>query len=357
MIASAAPLNRPAYSFKDPVDLAVLAQRDSLLGDLVATRAFQRLKSIRFLGGIDYLFVRVPNGARGNTRYSRYQHSLGVTRLAVTYCDQRSIRQADRNVITAAALLHDVGHGPFSHSLEPIFEEYFGINHHQAAKAIITGKVPLGKEVHQVLRQHQVDVEQVLDVLFGDTHDFDSFFSGPINFDTIEGILRSQSYARPNQNIPSPEAVTEAALKRDSDRDRSLVDEFWLYKDRVYRHIINSHLGVLADFACQYFMRGNLSKITIRDYFVSESAFFQKLPGLRDLLTSRSFEITIMRRLREPIHFRARRFFIDPSVDFFARNDRQRYCQSKEERILIPKELHLIDMLESKQDLFYNESN
>jgi len=87
--ADLAASNRAAYDFSEPKDVRVLAGGDPLLVELVATRAFQRLKSIRFLGGIDYLLVRAPNGAKGNIRYTRFQHSLGVARLALQYCDAR----------------------------------------------------------------------------------------------------------------------------------------------------------------------------------------------------------------------------------------------------------------------------
>ena len=80
MIAHMPDRNRPAYDFSDPVDLKRMAGGDPLFAELVATPAFQRLKSICFLGGIDYLLVPAPNGAKGNIRYTRHQHSLGVAR-------------------------------------------------------------------------------------------------------------------------------------------------------------------------------------------------------------------------------------------------------------------------------------
>ena len=352
MISYAAAGNRPMYNFVDPIDLRALAVAAPLLADLAATRAFQRLKSIRFLGGIDYLLVPVPNGAKGNVRYTRYQHSLGVARLASLYCDHSSVDRVSRQLVTAAALLHDIGHGPLSHSLEPVFEEQFGLAHHQATETIITGDVPLGRDVREVLGNHNVNVDRLLELVFGKSVEFDGFFSGPINFDTIEGILRSQSYAKPNPNIPSPEVVVEAALFRSTTRDRSIVDDFWFSKDQVYRHIINSRVGVLADFVCQSFMRSNISKITPSDYFTSESDIFRKLAGLRSVLTSRTFELDTMRQLADPIAYKARRFFIDLEGDFFARVDQRRYKQLKELRHLIPQDIGPASKRNLKQDLF-----
>jgi uncharacterized protein len=352
MIARMRDRNRPAYSFSDPIGLRTMSEGDPLFAELVATPAFQRLKSIRFLGGIDYLLVRAPNGAKGNIRYTRYQHSLGVARLALLYCEERGLSFSERRMIWVAALLHDVGHAPLSHSLEPVFQEVYGLEHHGATEDILRGRVPLGREVSNLLRRHEVDADRVVAIVASKEPGHDGFFTGPINFDTIEGILRTQKYATPNANMPSPEAVTEAAIRRATKRDRELVDQFWSYKDRVYRHVINSRQGVLADFACQMFMRRHLTELSAADYFTTESHIFRTLRGLRELLTSRSFESEVRRHLDRPILYKARRFFVEPSADFFAREDRARYQQTKEDRLLVPKEFTVVEAEELRRDLF-----
>lgn len=356
MIADAAALNRRAYDFSEPVDIRAIAVNDALLPELIATRAFQRLKSIRFLGGIDYLLVRVPNGIRGNIRYTRYQHSLGVVRLAHLYCTNREMPPTDRRLVCVAALLHDIGHAPLSHSLEPVFKEVFDLEHHRATGDIISGRVSLGRELWETLRRRHVDIERVIAVISGDEPRFDSFFDGPINFDTIEGILRSHSYVKRGPSILSPEIVTEAAIRRASLSDRNTVDGFWGYKDQVYKYVINSRAGVLADFACQLFLRRHLDQVSAEDYFGTEPQIFRKLPGLRELLISRTFRDDIMRRLDRPIAYKARGFFIDPSGDFFARQDHRRYRQRRVDRVLVPQIKNSINAVEVEQGLFDDDS-
>src|SRR5262245_17715179 len=110
MIVDATTQNRPAFNFSKPVEVDVAGRNDPLFSELVATRAFQRLQSIRFLGGIDYLLARAPNGAKGNIRHTRYQHSLGVARLALQYCKLRALTPAEHRLVYVTALLHDIGH-------------------------------------------------------------------------------------------------------------------------------------------------------------------------------------------------------------------------------------------------------
>ena len=72
------PTNPQVYDFSAPVDLTKAVTEDPLFLQIASTAAFRRLREIRFLGGIDYLVVRSPNGQPGNVRYTRFQHSLGV---------------------------------------------------------------------------------------------------------------------------------------------------------------------------------------------------------------------------------------------------------------------------------------
>jgi len=344
--------NRPLYDFSAPLVPEEAVPDDPLFAELVATAAFQRMKSIRFLGGIDYTLVPSPNGAQSNKRFTRYQHSLGVARLALHYCNIRDISFIDRRLIYAAALLHDIGHAPLSHSLEPVFQEIFGIGHHRATEDIITGRVPLGKDINETLCRYGVDTERVLALITGAELDFEGFFGGPINFDTIDAILRSQKYAGPNRNCPTPEAVIEAAIWRANDSDREIIDNFWSYKNFVYQRVINSHIGVMADFACQMFMRRHLKEMKVCDYFSTEEIMFCKLPGLRNLLTSPSFESKVMRLLDGPIHHKVRKFFINLSADFFARDDKGRYQQLKDVSVLIPNHDDAIKVTKTVWDLF-----
>jgi putative nucleotidyltransferase with HDIG domain len=345
------------YDFSAPVDLTKTVNEDPLFLQIVSTAAFRRLREIRFLGGIDYLIVRSPNGAPGNVRYTRFQHSLGVARLALMYASACELSFVDRRLIFSAALLHDIGHAPLSHSLEPSFYHFFGIDHHQATRDILRGHVPIGRELYKLLRNHEVDIDQLIAIISGKESAFHSLFSGPINFDTIEGILRTKTYAQSVPAVVAPELIVDAATNRSSSVHRELVDGFWISKDLVYRHLINSRLGVLADEVCQSFLRQHIANITAEDYFSTEEQVFRKLPGLRQLLTSPNFSTQVTLHVPEAICFKRRRFFIDQTVDFFARLDDRRYFQTKEQATLEVRPIHLSGEDGSTRDLFGDEGN
>ena len=177
MIGNVHSHNLPLYDFSNPIDIEAVSGLDPLFFELVRTPAFQRLKSIRFLGGIDYLLVRTPNGTAYNIRYTRYQHSLGVARLAMMYSEEKALAGGERRLAYVAALLHDIGHAPLSHSLEPVFTKHFGIDHHQAANAILRGSVPIGQGLADILDRYQIDVERVIRIISGEDAGYDCFFS------------------------------------------------------------------------------------------------------------------------------------------------------------------------------------
>src|SRR5947207_9467480 len=98
---------------------------DPLALQLVDTRAFQRLRYVRQLG-LAYL---VYPGAS----HSRFEHALGAYHLArrtlallAERDELRGLPDDEPAIVQAAALLHDVGHYPFSHALEEI-----GVLHHE----------------------------------------------------------------------------------------------------------------------------------------------------------------------------------------------------------------------------------
>ncbi|MBD2260971.1 HD domain-containing protein [Pseudanabaena sp. FACHB-2040] len=120
-------------SYHDPLHGAITLDGDdpteALLIRLIDTPPFQRLRRIRQLGPASLTF----HGAES----SRFTHSLGV--MAVTrrafdrLAQQHPELRSHRAPILCAALLHDIGHGPFSHTAE----EIFGIHHEYWTRRIV----------------------------------------------------------------------------------------------------------------------------------------------------------------------------------------------------------------------------
>src|SRR4030095_10367946 len=109
-----------------------------LMVKLIDTAEFQRLRRIKQLG----LGLYTYQGAE----HSRFTHSLGVLHLMTRVLDRLGekyeIAHADRAAACAAALLHDIGHGSFSH----VMEKVLGF-HHEAwtVRAVMSDETEVGQ--------------------------------------------------------------------------------------------------------------------------------------------------------------------------------------------------------------------
>jgi len=324
---SDAPSNR--YDFVSPLSKELIGS-DSFFGALIQTKAVQRLRNIRFLGSIDYAAISSPNGLPSNTRYTRYQHSLGVARLALYYSDIAKLSQAEKRLSFAIALLHDVGHPPFSHSAESIFHKHFQLDHHLATRFMILGEAPLGRELFSTLKRFNVSPMKIVDILDKSEADpFHGFFSGPINFDTIEGILRSHLYLNSNYMRTDPFSVLKAAFLKGDEVHKSYVDNFWIIKNTVYNVLINSRIGVTADYNCKKIIENNIDKLDEVDFFHHERKIFRKIPELKSLIARKNERNFRINPEIDKIEFSKRYFYIDNSINFFSERNAERYKQNK----------------------------
>lgn len=316
------------YDFSDPA--MPESQYDSeFIQKICETSAFKRLSDIRFLGALDYRLISNPNGAPYNKRFTRLQHSIGVAAIAMHYLNLTDHTQRERSLCLAAAALHDIGHPPFSHTLEPIFKEYFGLDHHSISEAIIRGSDEQFHDILKILQDYDVNPEDVVSVLNGHDDIFDGFFSGPINFDTIEGILRSRRYLRMQNLGLTPFRVIEAATLRRDEKDRQIVDNFWRMKDEMYNLVIRSRLGVLYDSLFQEAFRTLIDQSNPNDFYLTDTEAFQKFPVLKKAASKADWVRVAQDTLPKEISFVVRRFTVNLEGDFFKREDKVRYQQVK----------------------------
>jgi len=156
---------------------------DELTLTLVDTEVFQRLRYIRQLG-LAYL---VYPGAT----HSRFEHALGayhlarntIALLAESDSDYRIDRE-EETVVKAAALLHDVGHYPFSHALEEIGQ----LHHEDVARPLITTGVVATILEREISRDAP---ERVFRLIRGTSDSpLQGLISGSLDLDKIEYLKR-----------------------------------------------------------------------------------------------------------------------------------------------------------------------
>lgn len=166
--------------FKDPVHRYVHV-RDRVIWDLIATPEFQRLRRIKQLGTTNLTF----HGAE----HSRFNHSLGVyeivRRIINNFQDRSHWNNEERLLCLCAALLHDLGHGPFSHS----FEKVFKLDHEQFTQRIILENTNIHRILEKVEEGFSKKVADVIDKTYKDKLVV-SIISSQIDADRMDYLIR-----------------------------------------------------------------------------------------------------------------------------------------------------------------------
>ncbi|EOS53313.1 HD domain-containing protein [Paenibacillus barengoltzii] len=176
--------------FKDPVHNYIHVQ-DEVIWSLINTPEFQRLRRIRQLG-TSYLTF---HGAE----HSRFSHSLGVyeiTRRIISQFERSGYTdwpRSEKMVALCAALLHDLGHGPFSHSIE----EAFQMHHEDWTCKILLGETEVGNVLREISPDFPDKVAAVI------RKDYDNpivvnLVSSPLDADRMDYLLRDAYFTGVN---------------------------------------------------------------------------------------------------------------------------------------------------------------
>ncbi|MBI9055083.1 MAG: HD domain-containing protein [Bacteroidales bacterium] len=203
-----------------------------IIYDIIEHRYFQRLRRIKQLGLTDYVY---PGAV-----HTRFQHTLGAVHLinnaiGTLRLKNVEISSDEENAVTLAILLHDIGHGPFSHTLENNIATEFGhedlsLLYMQELNKEFKGQLDLAikifsnkyhkKFLHQLVSS-QLDVDR-LDYLRRD-----SFYTG-----VSEGVISSDRIIK-MLNVVNDQLVVEA--KGIYSIEKFLIAR-WLMYWQVYLH-------------------------------------------------------------------------------------------------------------------------
>ncbi|MGB0376422.1 MAG: HD domain-containing protein [Flavobacteriaceae bacterium] len=183
-------INDPVYGF--------ITVQSSLIFDLIQHPYFQRLRRIRQMGCSALVFP--------GARHSRFEHALGALHLmqkALTSLQEKGIEISPDEMEAAqvAILLHDIGHGPFSHALEKTIVEH--LNHEKISLKIMrrlneefNGRLNLAIQIFTNKHPKKFLYQLVSGPIDMDRMDYlrrDSFYSGMqegnINIDRILAVI------------------------------------------------------------------------------------------------------------------------------------------------------------------------
>ncbi|WP_127753701.1 HD domain-containing protein [Devosia sp. 1566] len=253
-----------------------------LLKELSETRAFNRIRRISFLGIVDQINQQLK-GVR--PAFSRAEHSFGVLDLGLAAAKHINMDEVESAYLLAACMVHDLGHPPFSHSLEYAFKKgQRTINHHEVLREILLQPRGAERQVARILLDHGISPERVFRIVDGED-DLSFFFLSPINIDTLDGIsrsMRSFGFFSTYDVHSLTQAVADLYDGQKVEDHKSLadMDKFWDQKNLFYKVLSSENPLSLAERRFQRIVRNHLPRLERTHFRMTDQEFVHRYPQI-----------------------------------------------------------------------------
>ncbi len=258
---------------QDPVHGAILLEPWEL--DLISTWEMLRLRYVRQLGPAHLVYP--------GATHTRFEHCLGTNFLAqksirvVNYCDDlntacfqpfsRLLDDYHQKLFRAAALLHDCGHPPTSHTIEYALESWVGLDHLDLGEFLL-----LNSGLNDVLNQHEIEPHDVIDIFRRRGTNpimnlLSEFLDHPLDIDKTDYLIRDAHFSGVQLGIFPAERVllTNRVVKN---RDGKYIRAFMLKALHSLEALILSRNWMYMDL---YFH----TTVKLTEAMVSKATYFR----------------------------------------------------------------------------------
>ena len=283
-----------SYEIRDPIHGFITLSHTEV--KLINTRAFQRLRRIRQLA---MAFLVYPG-----TMHTRFDHSIGVMHIAGRICDrlkQRSqITDEDCERVRLAALLHDIGHGPFSHVSEHLLDKHANRANGESTleKKKIHEKVTVDivendEEICEILSDEERQF--VVDMIQGKpTRDFRrDIVSSDLDADKMDYLLRDSYFAGVKYGIYDLEKIIES---------------FRVHHRGIESVLVISDEGIHA-----------LEQLLLAKHHMTQQIYHHRVRSISDAMIIRGIGIAIRednQELKKLYQYKKTREFINNYMDY-----------------------------------------
>lgn len=264
---------------RDPVH-GYIHIEDKVILDILQAREFQRMRRIKQLGPTSYVFP--------GATHTRFEHNLGVYELTRRICNTFSKNypsqtpndglwdDSNRLLVECAAILHDIGHGPYSHT----FEHLFNTNHEKIGQKIITDP---HTEINKALRQVAPNFPEL-----------------------VASVI--------NKTYPNPQVVKMISSQADADRMDYLQRDAYYTGANYGQFDISRVLRVIRPYKGGICFNNN-GMHAVEDYIVSRYQMYQQVYFHR---VGRSMEVILHHLLqRSKVVYKTGHLNVTPSLAKF----------------------------------------
>ena len=238
---------------------------------MIDTEPFRRLANITQVGLVSLVYPAA--------RHTRFEHSLGVYRLALLFLKRlshvpdftRTVTRRDAERLIVTALLHDIGHYPFCHLIEDIQTE--GLPHHEKLAADFIEQ----SELADLLRRDwHMEPQEVIDLLNGNAestvdHLLASILSGPIDIDKMDYLFRDSLHAGVpyGRQLDQERLIGSLCLNASGDglaitekgktaAELMIFARYVMFSEVYWHHAVRSATAMLQRLFCELHLAGNI---------------------------------------------------------------------------------------------------
>lgn len=240
---------------------------------LIDTEFFQRLRKIRQLAGAHLVYP--------SAQHTRFEHSIGAMHLAGLAAESLLNKgyitcKEDVESLRIAALLHDIGHGPFSHLFEEVLREKKSnkINHEIIGKRIIKETI-----IIDILEKYGYDGDYLCKLSFGESQKmfYDEIIAGSLSVDIMDYLPRDSfftgaEYGKVDYHrlISSLEVLSNGHLGIDKSAINSLesmlISRYQMFKAVYFHKTVRAGEVMLLHSLISADKQLNFSNFTIEEY-------------------------------------------------------------------------------------------
>ncbi|MCZ6583595.1 MAG: HD domain-containing protein [Thaumarchaeota archaeon] len=265
---------------------------------------FQRLRRIRQLSGAHLVYP--------GAQHTRFEHSLGVMHIvgqaAQALKEKGIIKTDDIANIRLAGLLHDIGHGPFSHIYEEVLQKKTKTSHEEIGQELI-----LRTEIGDIISNSGLDKKFITKLAFGDSkfQFMNEIISGTLSADMMDYLLRDGYFTGAEHAKIDHKRITQSldVYKRNLALDKSALYSFesmmhsryQMFKAVYFHKTVRSAEVMLLESLHLAYEELGLSSLSLEDYIkLTDDFVLEKLVSLptysSELKRAKKFAINYQNR-------------------------------------------------------------
>ncbi len=265
---------------------------------------FQRLRRIRQLSGAHLVYP--------GAQHTRFEHSLGVMHIvgqaAQVLKEKGIIKTDDITNLRIAGLLHDVGHGPFSHLFEEVLQKKTKTSHEEIGQELI-----LRTEIGDIISNSGLDKKFITKLAFGDSkfQFMNEIISGTLSADMMDYLLRDGYFTGAEHAKIDHKRITQSldVYKRNLALDKSALYSFesmmhsryQMFKAVYFHKTVRSAEVMLLESLHLAYEELGLSSLSLEDYIkLTDDFVLEKLVSLptysSELKRAKKFAINYQNR-------------------------------------------------------------